>query len=56
MNMKTDNHEIHEYENNKIMKTMKSTQEIHEIMNLKRGCLKICELYEMCEFEINIFP
>ena len=33
--MKTDNHEIHEYENNKIMKTMKSTIEIHELMNLK---------------------
>ena len=35
MNMKTENHEIHEYENDKVMKTMKSIQEIHETMNLK---------------------
>ena len=35
MNMKIEDHEIHEYENTKIMKTMKSTQEIHETMNLK---------------------
>ena len=36
MNMKTDNHEIHEYENDEIMKTMKSTKDIHETMNLTR--------------------
>ena len=35
MNMKLEDHEIHEYENTKIMKTMKSTEEIHETMNLK---------------------
>ena len=35
MNMKIEDHEIDEYENTKIMKTMKSKQEIHEIMNLK---------------------
>ena len=30
MNTKIEDHETHEYENTKIMKTMKSTQEIHE--------------------------
>ena len=33
--MKIENHEIHEYENDNIMKTIKYTQEIHETMNLK---------------------
>ena len=35
MNMKIEDHEIHEYENTKIMKTMKSAKEIHGTMNLK---------------------
>ena len=35
MNMKIEDHEIHEYENTKIMKTMKSPQELHETMNLQ---------------------
>ena len=56
MNMKIENHEIHEYENDNIMKTIKYTQEIHETMNLKTRMLKICELYEMYEYEFDIFP
>ena len=52
--MKIEDHEIHEYENTKIMKTMKSTQEIHITMNLKtRMSEKICELYEMCIYKIK---
>ena len=34
MSMEIEDHEIHEYENTKIMKTMES-KEIHEAMNLK---------------------
>ena len=30
-----ENHEIHEDENTKVTKTMKSTEEVHETMNLK---------------------
>ena len=51
--MKIEDHEIHEYENTKIMKTMKSTKEIHITRIWKRGCRKICELYEMCIYKIK---
>ena len=35
MNMEIEALEIHEYENTKVEKTMESSKEIHEAMNLK---------------------
>ena len=33
--MEIEDHEIHEYENTKIMKAVESSKEIHETMNLE---------------------
>ena len=35
MNMEIEDHGFHEYEKTKIVKTMESSKEIHETMNLK---------------------